>query len=352
MSGQRSADGVCRIAVMGAGLIGRRHAAHVAAEPLAALHAIVDPADAAREHAAALGVPWHRDFASMLADGRPDGVIIATPNQLHVEHGLAAIAAGLPALIEKPLADDIAAAEAMIAKAEAASVRILTGHHRRHNPLVRRAKAAIDAGRLGRIVTAHAFFWLMKPDSYFETPWRREAGGGPVLLNMSHDIDLMRHFCGEIEAVQAFQSRAVRGYAADETTAVSLRFVSGALGTINVSDTVVAPYSWEHTAGENPAYPRSDENCCLIGGTHGSLSIPRLELWRNEGERGWWEPFTTERLIAADEDPLRLQVRQFCKVIRGEEEPLVSGREGLMTLRAIDAVRRAAASGETVRLAA
>ncbi len=84
-----AAQALIRIAVVGAGLIGRRHAAHVQACPEAKLHAIVDPTDAAREVAAAAGVPWFAEIGAMLAAGKPDAVIVATPNSLHVEHGLA-----------------------------------------------------------------------------------------------------------------------------------------------------------------------------------------------------------------------------------------------------------------------
>ncbi|MCX7340145.1 MAG: Gfo/Idh/MocA family oxidoreductase [Hyphomicrobiales bacterium] len=339
MSGQPT-----RIAVMGAGMIGRRHIEHIQAEPMAALHAIIDPAEAARAHAAACGVPWYPDLDAMLAGTKPDGVLIATPNQLHVAHGMATIAAGLPALVEKPLADDLAAAEQMVAAAARAGVPLLTGHHRRHNPMIRHAHDIIATGMLGRIIAVHGFFWLMKPDSYFDVPWRRQPGAGPVMLNMIHDIDLLRSLCGEIEAVQAFESNAVRGHPVNETTVVILRFASGALGTITVSDTIVAPWSWEHTTGENPAYPQADQNCYVIGGTHASLSIPRLEIWTNPARRGWLEPFRIERHVSPATDPLRRQVQQFCKVIRGEEPPLVSGAEGLATLKVIDAIQRAAAS--------
>lgn len=334
-----------RLAVLGAGLIGKRHIEQVVAAPESVLHAIVDPSPAGKVLAEQHRVPWFPDFAAMLAAGRPDGVVIATPNALHVTHGLQAIAAGLPALVEKPLADDIAAGIRLVEAGEKAGVPVLTGHHRRHNPMIQRAKAIIDAGKLGRIVTVHGFFWLMKPDDYFDTPWRRELGAGPVLMNLAHDIDLLRYLCGEVETVQAFQSNAVRQNAVDETTVVILKFASGALGTVNVSDTVVAPWSWEQTTGENPAFPHSDQTCYHIGGTHGSLSVPRLELWTNEARRSWLEPFRVERIVAANADPLLLQIQQFCRVIRGEEKPLVSGREGLATLRAIDAVIRAARTG-------
>lgn len=336
------------IAVIGAGLIGRRHIEHIDAEPQARLAAIVDPTDEARAFAAGKGVPYFPHIAALLAADRPDGVIIATPNQLHVEHGLAAIEAGIPVLIEKPLSSDSASGERLVVAAESAGVPLLVGHHRRHNRLIARAKAAIEAGRLGRIVAVHAFFWLMKPDAYFDTPWRRQKGAGPLLVNAIHDIDLLRHLCGDIVSVQAFQNRAIRQNPVDETTVMSLRFASGALGTVSITDSAVAPWSWEQTTGENPAYPHSGEICYFIAGTHGSLSIPRLDLWSNGEKRGWHEPFSVTREIAPAEDPLRLQIGHFCRVIKGEEPPLVSGLEGLKTLKVVEAVQLAADRGMAV----
>ncbi|MBR0898849.1 Gfo/Idh/MocA family oxidoreductase [Bradyrhizobium tropiciagri] len=338
------------LAVLGAGLIGKRHIEHIISEPEAELYAIVDPSPDSKELAAVKRVKWYPNFAAMIAEGKPDGIIVATPNQMHVANGNEAIAAGVPALIEKPIADDLGEGLKLVESGEKAGVAILTGHHRRHNPMIQRAKSIIEQGRLGRIVAVHGFFWLMKPDDYFDVPWRREVGAGPVLLNLIHDVDLLRYLCGEVEAVQAFQSNAVRNYPVDETTVVILRFANGALGTINVSDTVVGPWSWEQTTGENSVYPRTDQTCYHIGGTHGSLSVPRLELWTNEVKRSWWDSFKVERHIAPDNDPLRLQIQQFCQVIRGQEKPLVSGREGLMTLKVIDAVKRAASSGELVKV--
>lgn len=339
-----------RLAVVGAGLIGRRHAEHIAAEPRAALFAIVDPTAAGREVAAALGAPWFASFAEMLATGRPDGVVIATPNQLHVRNGLEAVAAGIPAVVEKPLADDLAEGERLVAAAEQAGVALLTGHHRRYNPMIRKAKEIVESGRLGRLTALHGHFWLMKPDDYFDALWRREKGAGPVLLNLIHDVDLFRYLCGEIVSVQAQSSNAVRGHAVEETAVILLRFANGVLGTVTVSDTIVAPWSWELTTGENPAYPQQDQGCYQIGGTHGALTIPQLEIWSNAGKRGWWEPLVRERVEVAPEDPLRVQIRHFCAVIRDGEAPIASGREGLATLKVIAAVQRAAETGATVRL--
>lgn len=338
------------IAVLGAGLIGKRHCEHILAEPDAALAAVVDPSPAARDLAAKWAVPWFSDLAGLLATSKPDGILVATPNALHVENGLAAIAAGIPVLVEKPLADSLEGAERLVMAAEKAGVPLLVGHHRRHNPMIQRAKEIIAAGQLGRTVAAHSFFWIFKPDDYFDVAWRRQSGAGPVLVNLSHDIDLMRYLCGEVVAVQAMSSNMIRGFEPEETCVITLKFASGALGTMTLSDTVVAPWSWEMTTGENPAYPHTDQSCYHIAGTHGALSIPRLELWTNPDRRDWWEPLNATRITAPKADPLPLQIRQFCKVIRGEEAPLVPGREGVQNMKIIDAVKRAASSGNTIRI--
>lgn len=339
-----------KLAVLGAGLIGKRHIQHVLAEPETVLCAVVDPTPVGRAIADEAGVGWFSSFAELIALDRPDGVIVATPNQVHVQNGLEAVEAGIPALIEKPIADGIAAGERLVAAAEARGVPLLTGHHRRHNPIMQKAKEIIDSGRLGRILLANAMFWLFKPDDYFDIGWRRQAGAGPIFLNLIHDVDNLRYLFGDIAAVQARESNAVRGNAVEETAVILLEFSNGVLATVSVSDSVVAPWSWEMTTGENPAYPKADEACYVIGGTHGSFAIPSLEIWRNPGKRSWWEPFENERVEVENQNPLVLQIRQFCKVIRGEEQPLVSGREGLQTLKVIDAVKRSAASGERIVL--
>ncbi|MBX4926087.1 Gfo/Idh/MocA family protein [Rhizobium binae] len=339
-----------KLAVLGAGLIGKRHIRHVLEEPAAELVAVVDPTSLGQEIARNAGVRWFPSFGDMISAQRPDGVIIATPNQMHVRNGMDAVAAGIPALIEKPIVDDVTAGEKLIKMAEAKGIPLLTGHHRRHAPMMQKAKQIIESGELGRILVVNAMFWLFKPDNYFDTPWRRERGAGPVFLNLIHDIDNLRYLLGDIAAVQARESNAMRGYAVEETAVILIEFKNGILGSASVSDSVVAPWSWEMTTGENAAYPKTEEACYMIGGTHGSLAVPSLDIWRNPAERSWLEPFARKRIDVENQDPLVLQIRQFCNVIRGHEEPLVSGREGWETLRVIDAVKRSAATLQRVAL--
>lgn len=337
-----------RIAVVGAGLVGQRHIDIAAHEGL--LSAVVDPAPEGARTAARLGVAWHRSLDDLLAVDPPDGVVLATPNRMHVDNALACVAAGVPALVEKPLADNVADGERLVGAAAEAGVPLLTGHHRRYNPIVTTARALIDAGAIGQIVAAHGQSWFYKPDEYFDVSWRRQAGAGPVLINLIHDIDLMRFLCGDIASVQAMASNNVRNHAVEDTATVLVRFKDGALGTLTVSDTTVAPWSWEMTAGENPAYPATGESCYRIGGTRGSLSLPDLGLWQNSGERSWFRPIAREAQIRGDGDPLVLQLRHFAEVIHRRAEPLVSGYDGLQAVKVVDAVLRAAQSGTAIEL--
>ncbi|MEM9602261.1 MAG: Gfo/Idh/MocA family oxidoreductase [Pseudomonadota bacterium] len=334
-----------RIAVLGAGLVGRRHAALLHAS--GQLHAIIDPDPLSQPLAADCGVPHFTRLDACLRADRPDGLINATPNQLHRETTECALRAGVPTLVEKPIASTTEDAAAMVAASDATGVPLLVGHHRRHNPLIEQAKALIDAGSLGEIQVVHAQCWLYKPDDYFDAAWRRDSGAGPVFINLIHDVDLLRHLCGEVVDVHALHSRHGRGFDVEETAGALLRFANGALATLSVTDTVPAPWSWELSARENPAYPATDGFCYLIGGKSGSLSLPDLNHWHyGEQPPSWWAPIQRTRYPIAFDEPLQRQIAHFSRVIRGDEAPLVSGREGLETLRVIERIKAAAAANE------
>ena len=331
-----------RIAVVGCGLIGRRHATAIGAAGRAELACIVDPSDAAGAVAAGARVPHFRDLEAALAAGGLDGVVLATPNQLHREGALACIAAGLPVLVEKPLAGDAADGRAIVEAAERAGVPVLTGHHRRYNPIIARARSLIEEGALGSLVALHATTWFLKPDDYFDTEWRRRPGGGPIFINLIHEIDLLMHLAGPVAEISAMRSAATRGFEVEDTAVVMLRFESGALGTMTLSDTIAAPWSWEMTAGENPAYPATGESAYWIGGTKGALALPNLALWSHPGVQSWWAPISATAMPLDRADPLVRQIDHFAEVIADGVPPIVSGRDGLAALEAVEAIDRAA----------
>lgn len=341
----------CAIAVAGAGLIGRRHIELIGTEPRCELAAIVDPAPQASALADTLGVPAYPSLGDLLASRRPDGVIVATPNRLHLPHGTTCVSAGVPVLLEKPVAQTVDEAEALLEAAEAADAPLLVGHHRRHNPILARAREVVQSGQLGQIVAVTGSAIFYKPDGYFdEGPWRREVGGGPILVNMIHEVDDLRFLCGDIESVQVTTSNRVRGFPVEDTVAMTFRFASGALGTFLLSDTAVSALSWEQTSGENKSYPNyPDEDCYVIAGTQGSLSVPTMRVRRQHGESSWWEPTEDSVVEVRRSDPLAVQLQHFCDVINRTAEPLVSGRDATESLRVTQAIVEAAATENRAR---
>ena len=340
-----------RLAVVGAGLVGRRHIDAIAQTAGVELAAIADADPGAASTATSAGAGFYASLTELIAAGNGvEGIVLATPNALHVEQGLECVAAGLPLLVEKPLALTSADAARLVDAADSAGLPLLVGHHRRHNPLIHRAKAVLDAGRLGRLRVLHASCWLYKPDGYFDAaPWRKAPGAGPVFVNLIHDVDLLRHFAGEVASVQAQTVPSLRGHANEDLAGALLRFAGGALATLSVADAVVAPWSWEMTAAENPVYPRTAESCYWLGGTRAALSLPDLTLWR-QAEPDWHGPMTSEAIAVEPRDPLQCQLEHFAAVIRGDATPLVSGAEGAASLRVIEAIQQSAASGGTVEL--
>ena len=343
-----------RMAVAGAGTIGRAHIAVIQQSQRCVLSAIVDPSASAAAVAAQHGVPLYTTLDALLAQDKPDGIILATPNALHVPQALQCMAAGVPILLEKPIATTVQEAQTLVDQVDALDAKVLIGHHRAHSPIMAKAKQVVDSGQLGALVAVMGSATFFKPDSYFsDAPWRRDVGAGPILINMIHEVHNLRMLCGDVVAVQAFKSNATRGFAVEDTVAINLRFASGALGSFMLSDTAACARSWEQTSQENPAYTTyGDEDCYVISGTHGSLSVPtmRLKTYARTEDRSWWKPFEVGTVGMVREDPLRLQIAHFCDLIQGLVQPLVTARDGLNNLRVTEAIAQAAQSGGMVEV--
>ena len=339
------------MAVVGYGLVGRRHVDVIIRSPKAELAAIVDTSPANKAAAMDHGVPVYADLVEMINTESPDGVILATPTPLHIEQGLACIGAGCPTLIEKPIAVSSNEARLLTDAADKAGVPLLVGHHRRHNGMVQAAKSAIESGIIGDIRAVQATCWFFKPDYYFEeAPWRTKKGAGPISVNLVHDVDLLRHFCGEVVSVNAVAAPSRRGFENEDLATAVLVFSSGTIATISVSDSIVAPWSWELTARENPAYPATSESCYLIGGSKGGLSLPDLRVWQHEQQPDWWTPISANNLRCKTDDPLVMQMEHFVEVINGRQKPLVTGWEGLKSLEVVEAITRSSQLGREVSI--
>jgi len=343
-----------RVAVAGAGTIGQAHAAVLQRCAGATLAALVDPAALAARIAAQVGVPLYPSLDALFAQDRVDAVVLATPNALHVAQARRCMAAGLPVLLEKPIATTVQEAQSLVDAVERSGAKLLIGHHRAHSPIMAKAREVIEAGQLGRLVAVMGSAVFHKPAAYFaEAPWRSQAGGGPILINMIHEVHNLRMLCGEISAVQAMASNAARGQTVEDTVAIGLRFANGALGSFMLSDSAACARSWEQTSQENPIYANApDEDCYVIAGTRGSLSVPtmRLRTFADGAEPSWRTPFEHASVALQRDDPLARQMAHFVQVVRGEAAPLVSARDGLQNLRVTEAIAQAARTAGLVSL--
>lgn len=340
-----------QLVVAGAGLIGKQHIERIHNLDEIALLAIVDPSTEAKQLCEEQGYQYFPDLQTMFASCQPDGVIIATPTLLHVSQAMICLEHKCPVLIEKPIAIQAEDAQQIVELSKQVNTPTLVGHHRRHSALIQNAKSIIASGELGDIRALNMQCWLYKPDDYFDiAPWRKKKGAGPISVNLVHDVDLARHLCGEITSVHAIAHPASRGFENEDTAAAVLHFDNGAVGTISVSDTIVSPWSWEMTAKENPVYPPVQQSSYQIGGSHGSLSVPDMTLWKNPSKRSWWEPLVAANPHIPSSDPIANQLKHFHEVILGNEEPLVSAAEGLKSLRVIEALQQSAKDQRTIYL--
>ncbi|MDJ0628167.1 MAG: Gfo/Idh/MocA family oxidoreductase [Rhodobacter sp.] len=314
-----------RLAVVGAGLIGSRHIRAVQQNPDCTLVAVVEP-DAART--AGLDVPVYARIEDV--QEAADGAIIASPTPLHPDHVRAAAARGWGVLIEKPVADSLAEADALIATVKGARVASLVGHHRRHHQSVALLRRIVTEGRIGQPVLATLIWAMKKPDAYFEGNWRSGGGGSPVMINLVHDIDLLRFLFGEVTEVAAVGGAPVRDADRVESGAVALSFAGGVSATLAFADTTPSPWGFEAGTGENPNIARSGQNMLWIAGTEGGVAFPSLHVW--SGAADWSETPVNAREGAPATDPLAAQLRHFLDVITGRAEPLIDAEDARKTL--------------------
>lgn len=344
--GHTNADQPLRLVVIGAGLVGRRHARHAHRHPDFELAWIVDPDPACAELAKELGCR----HATSLAKVEPadcDAAIVATPNGDHLPSGLACLERGWATLIEKPVADTVANGEKLVSAFEAAGLPLLIGHHRRYHPSFEIARDIISSERLGSPVMASLIWAVRKPDSYFKAgAWRRDADGGPLLINFIHEADLMLGMFGEVDEIRAMTSNHARKASVEDSAAILLRFSSGVIATVTLTDAALTPWSFEGASGENPTIAETGISSWRIGCTEGSFEFPGLRVWTDlAGETGdWSRPLKDEILNAEKVDPLDVQLTHFAQLASGTcERAMVSGRDGLDALRLVETVRSLAA---------
>ncbi|WP_461474902.1 Gfo/Idh/MocA family protein [Microbacterium sp. HJ5] len=355
MTGERVHSGrlpSTRLGVIGAGFMGRQHIDFVRAAPGVELVAVADPAAL---DPAELDCPHFGTTAQLLANGAVDAVIIANPTALHVDTAIECLRAGVAVLLEKPIAGDYASSLRLVDEVERLRGRLLVGHHRRHHPAIARAREALDDGALGRLVAVSGLWSARKEDAYFDDiPWHREAGAGVMLINAVHDLDLLRHLCGEVAEVQAMASTAARGLDVEDTVSLSLRFESGAVGSFLASDAGVSPWGWDQSTEETLSFPYFPDGVAYrVVGTRGALSVPNLAHYGYgpSVSPDWHSPLSRTYLPVAPRGSFQAQLEHFLGVVHGREDPLVSAEDASRTLALVEAAARSAHTGATVDVA-
>ncbi len=340
-----------KIAIAGAGVIGKRHAAAIAECENIELVGFADPFSGSQQVASQAKVPLFDNVGTLIEAVKPDGVIISTPTQAHFEPTMIALNAGVHVLVEKPIMASLEEAEQVVALSEKAGLHVLVGHQRRYYRLVQKAREMIRGGKLGKLVTVSGLWNMRKNESYYEPDWRKKWQAGPILTNFIHEIDLLRYVCGEVVTISAETSNAVMGFEKEDAAAIIMRFESGVLGTFLLSDQATSPWSWELATGENAAFPKTGQNAIRFMGTKAALDFPNLTLWHHgEATPDWNHAMVGEDLSETIEDAYVAQMTHFAEVIRGFQSPRINGRDATETLRATLAVFDSARSGKRIAL--
>ncbi len=321
-----------RILVVGAGLIGSRHVEAVLAHSECELVGVVEPnADLHSDPE----IHYFEDMGNV--DLPVDGAIIATPTDLHHTHGIEAAKRGWHLLIEKPVASSPAEAADLVEAVREAGVQCLVGHHRRYHPSIRKLRKIVQSGEIGATVTSTLVWAVRKPDDYFNTQWRK-AGGSPVMINLVHDIDLLRFVLGEITDICGFSSDKERQGGRPESGAIALRFLSGACGTISFADTTPSPWGFEAGTAENPNIAATRQDMWWITGTKGGISFPSMTLW--SGAEDWSQAAKPSKLQIETAVPLDEQLSHFLQVMDGQTHPLIGPDDAAETLRVACQIER------------
>lgn len=334
------------LCVIGAGSIGRRHIEVALASPDITLTAVVDPHAETRAALAQQGLPMVATLDEVPPHTR--ACVIATPTPDHMPSTLAALGRGWAVLVEKPFADTLDHARTMSIAAETAGLPLIVGHHRRCHPYVMAMKEALPA--IGPLVGLQGFWSVRKHDTYYDVPWRRLPGAGPLASNLSHEIDLLGFVAGLPTEVTALTSSATRGLVIEDTAALAFRFENGALGSFLMSDAGASPWSFEATSSENPAIAGSDQDYLRFTGPLGALAFPSLTRWgaSGPGEVEWSKPLKRIPGPQFDRiDPIRAQIDRFAALLGGGSDSVLCRPED--GYAALEMTLATALSGQTHR---
>ena len=338
-----------KIALAGCGRISKNHVdtiLELEKEGRAKLVACCDPvADRVCAVADRGGCRSFPTMDSMLEGAPCDLVTICTPSGLHPDHVEGASRFGRHALSEKPAGTSLATVDRAIDACDSRDVHYFVVKQNRFNKTIRLLRRALEEGRFGRLyMISSNVFWTRPQDYYDQAKWRGtwELDGGCLSNQASHYVDMVQWMGGAVESVQAFSATLARRIEAEDTITVNLKFRSGALGSINVT---------------NLAYPKNLEGSITILGERGTVrvggvALNTIESWQFDGPHEM-----DQEVEQVNTNPPSVYgfghlpyYRHVLDVLDGRAEPILTGREGRKTVEIIEAAYESARTGAAVSI--
>ncbi len=328
-----------RFGIVGVGNIAPIHVAAIKGTPDVELVAVAtrNP-ERGRAFVAEHGGTWYADYRDLLARGDVDAVTLCTPHDLHMPMTLDAAAAGKHVLCEKPMARTVAECDAMIAASEKAGVTLGVIFQSRFESLSRQLKAALDAGRLGRLLWVSANTLWHRTDEYYRSgPWRgtwAHEGGGVLINQAIHAIDLLLWLAGTPARVTAQMRTLNHQIEVEDSGLAILEYPDGRLGLIQA------------TTSAFPGYPERLEFYGSLGSAIYHKGQGRLE-WHLADSR---EDRVDESGVSSGAArPMDInaaghtaQFQDFVAAIRERRRPAVDGHEGRRSVELVEAIYRSA----------
>jgi len=334
-------------AVVGAGLVGPRHAAAAAAAPGGRLVAIVDTvAERAKDLADQHNAEWFTDLDDILDRDDIHVVSICLPTRLHLEIGERLAAAGKHLVVEKPLELNLERADQLLATARANSIEIAAIYNRRFIPALKATKRAVDEGFLGDLLVADMYYkGFRKQDYYDSSGWRgtwKMEGGGALINQGIHGIDLLYWIAGPVVKMFGYADHLLRDIEADDTAIGVVRYANGAMGVIQGMTSI------------QPPFPDRLE----FHGTKGSIQLSNYTIarWEVPGAESWPAEVKAEEQEHLAHVPNLGQIGHYAQiadmvgVVRDGRPPVVTGQEGREALKITLALYESSRTGQEVDL--
>ena len=308
------------------------------------------------------GILAFTDMQKMITEAKVDAVVITTPHPAHKENTLEALRGGAHVLVEKPIALTVADCQEMIDCARQEKKKLAVISQRRWLPSTQRIHKAIVEGKLGKAMIGQVTMLGWRDEEYYNSdPWRGkwDKEGGGVLINQApHQLDLLHWFLGPVKEVYAQWDNINHPYIEVEDTVVgTVRFASGAIASILVSNSQKPGiYAKVHVHGSNAysAGVQTDGGAMFIAGRSGVAEPPYNDLWTIAGEEKMLEVWKMEdAAFFKTIDPVgyffRLQLENFTQAILNDTTPISSGAEGLETVKIIEGMYKSGRTGVPVR---